>query len=246
MEIYSAIEKREEDYWRQQKAAAAQQHYKARIKLCGLSRELDIATANELAVDYIGFVFAPRSKRYVSHEQAATLKKLLAPSMQAVGVFVDAEPEEIVSLWRHGIIDVVQLHGHEDEDYIGHLRAQLASVACERFPDILATSMPPCPPIFKAFSVKSSADITAAEASSADYVLLDEGAGGTGKCCDWQLCATCKRPYFLAGGLNPDNVTAALSQLHPFAVDVSSGIESDGIKDLDKMRAFVTGVRSAS
>lgn len=195
-----------------------------KIKLCGLSRLYDIAAANMLLPEYIGFVFAPSSKRYVSAERAAELKSLLHPAVQAVGVFVNAEPETVATLLCRGTIDVAQLHGDEDEDYIRRLRA-------------LSTG-----PIIKAFKIRSDEDICLAEKSSADYVLLDSGAG-MGKAFDWKLLQSIKRPYFLAGGLDMDNVAAAVGALHPYAVDVSSGIETDGFKDKIKMAEFVSAVR---
>lgn len=246
MSVYQEIERKERSYLQARAQEQAAHGYHAKIKLCGLTRECDIAQANELLVDYIGLVFAPRSKRYVSAEQAAALKAKLRPEIQAVGVFVDADPAEIVKLYAAGTIDVVQLHGHEDEIYLGHLRQALANAVCERQKLMASSKFPTCPKIFKAFSVKTEADVALAQASSADFVLLDAGAGGTGKSFDWELASRCTRPYFLAGGLDPQNVVSAISALHPYGVDVSSGIESEGLKDLDKMRAFVTGVRSAS
>lgn len=246
MGVFQEIERRERAYRQARLDELSAQTYKAKIKLCGLSRVCEIELANELSVDYIGFVFAPQSKRYVTPEVAASLKAKLNSNIQAVGVFVDAEPELIESLYRDGVIDVVQLHGHEDELYIGHLRQALASADCERQARSATPKFPSCPTIFKAFSVKTKEDVSLAQASSADFVLLDAGAGGTGKSFDWELASQCTRPYFLAGGLEPHNVASAIAALHPYGVDVSSGIESEGLKDLDKMRAFVTGVRSAS
>lgn len=195
-----------------------------RIKLCGLSRPCDIETANALTVDYIGFVFAPKSRRYVPPQQAAELRKLLAPGIQAVGVFVKESPETVAGLLNSGVIDLAQLHGGENEDYIKQLRALTDK------------------PILQAFRIGSAEDVAQAERSTADHILLDSGAG-TGTVFDWGLLRNMKRPYFLAGGLGPDNIASAVKALHPYAVDVSSGIESDGHKDRDKMAAFVAAVR---
>lgn len=195
-----------------------------KIKLCGLSRVADIQIANELSPDYIGFVFWERSKRNVSPDTASKLRKALSPEILAVGVFVDEEPDKIVSLLSSGIIDVAQLHGTEDEEYILALRKLTDK------------------PIIKAFRIESEYDIIKAEESSADYVLLDSGKG-TGKVFDWKLLQNIRRPYFLAGGLSPDNAEEAIEALHPYALDVSSGIETDGYKDEKKMRAFVHAVR---
>lgn len=195
-----------------------------RIKLCGLSRPCDIEAVNKLNPEYIGFVFAPKSKRYVAPEQAEELKRLLAPHIKAVGVFVNETPETVSQLLNKGVIDIAQLHGNEDEDYIHQLRL---------FTD---------KPIVKAFRIQTSEDILYAQQSTADYILLDSGAG-TGTLFDWKLIQNIKRPYFLAGGLSPDNVEDAINTLHPYAVDVGSGIETDGLKDTYKMAEFVAAVR---
>lgn len=197
-----------------------------RIKLCGLTRSCDIAAANELMPDYIGFVFAPKSRRYVSPEQAKALKEQLSPGIKAVGVFAGEAPEVIAALLHQGIIDIAQLHGSETERDILNLRA-------------LTTA-----PILQAFRIDSEQDVIRAEQSSADYLLLDSGSGGTGTAFDWKLIQDIRRPYFLAGGLNPENVGQAVEMLHPYAVDVSSGIETDGYKDITKMKAFVRAVRT--
>ncbi|MBQ9239591.1 MAG: phosphoribosylanthranilate isomerase [Treponema sp.] len=195
-----------------------------KIKLCGLFQKCDIEAANELKPEYIGFVFAKKSTRYVSPEKAVRLKQLLALDIKAVGVFVNEAPQTIATLFRDGIIDIAQLHGGESENYIEQLR-QLTEK-----------------PILKAFRIKTASDMQHVEKCSADYILLDSGAG-TGTAFDWKLIRNINRPYFLAGGLSPDNVADAVARLHPFAVDVSSGIETDGVKDKTKMAAFVAAVR---
>lgn len=195
-----------------------------KIKLCGLSRSCDIEAANQLKPDYIGFVFAPKSKRYVTYRKAAELKSRLSPEIKAVGVFVNECPQETAKLLKNGIIDMVQLHGGEAEDDIVRLR---------RLTDR---------PIIKAFRIETAYDIKAANQSTADYILLDSGAG-TGTVFDWSLANSIGRPYFLAGGLDADNVADAVKALRPFAVDVSSGIETDGLKDKAKMAAFIAAVR---
>ena len=195
-----------------------------KIKLCGLSRPCDIETANALRPEYIGFVFAPASRRYVSPEEAAALKQALIPGIRAVGVFVNEQFETAARLLAEGIIDIAQLHGSEDEKYISRLRAVSGK------------------PVIRAFRVKGEADLRAAEASAADMILLDAGAGD-GKTFDWSLLSSVSRPYFLAGGLTPENAAEAVKRFHPFAVDVSSGIETDGFKDSEKMRAVLRAVR---
>lgn len=195
-----------------------------KIKLCGLSRLCDIETANELKPDYIGFVLTPKSKRYVTPEKARELKQILLPQIQAVGVFVNEKPEMAAKLLQDGVVDIAQLHGTEDEEYIAQLR---------RLTD---------KPIIKAFRVETAGDIETALQSTAEYILLDSGAG-TGKVFDWNRIRNITRPYFLAGGLDDGNVAEAVSLLHPYAVDVSSGIETGGQKDKSKMAAFAAAVR---
>ena len=199
-----------------------------KIKLCGLSRPCDIEAANELEPDYIGFIFASKSRRYVSPEKAAVLKKLLRHGIKAVGVFVNEEPEVIAKLLSDGVIDVAQLHGNENEDYIERLRALTDK------------------PIIKAFRIDSEQDAADAQNSSADFVLLDSGNGGTGTAFDWSLIKNIKRPFFLAGGLDCGNVGSAVEVIKPYAVDVSSGIETEGIKDRAKMAKFVSAARGTS
>ncbi len=195
-----------------------------KIKLCGLSRIQDIETANTLKPDYIGFVFAAKSKRRVTQLQAAELKSKLNPETKAVGVFLDDDLDMVAGMMNLGIVDVVQLHGSEDEEYIKKLR-----VITDK-------------PIIKAFVINTAEDVKRAEQSTADYILLD-GGKGSGKVFDWSLLKEIKRPYFLAGGLNTENAAQAVASLKPFAVDVSTGIETDGFKDAEKMTAFVAAVR---
>ncbi len=195
-----------------------------KIKLCGLTRHCDIECVNELLPEYIGFVFAPKSKRYISPEKAEILRNMLDSRIIPVGIFVDENIDVIADLVKRKIIDIVQLHGNESEQYIKYLRRK---VDC---------------PIIKAFQIESNADIASANHSSADYVLLDSG-GGTGTTFDHSLIQGVTRPYFLAGGLAPENVETEIKQLAPFAVDASSSLETDGFKDKMKMTAFVKAVR---
>jgi phosphoribosylanthranilate isomerase len=198
-----------------------------KIKLCGLSRPCDIEWANELLPEYIGFVFWEKSKRKVSLETASELKKNLSEKIKAVGVFVDEDAETVASLLNDDIIDIAQLHGNEDEEYIKKLRSLTDKE------------------IIKAFKIKEPEDVTKAVSSSADHILLDAGMG-EGKTFDHSLLKEIKRDYFLAGGLDHINITEAVNEYHPFAVDVSSGIETDGVKDREKMTAFVSAVRRKS
>ncbi len=195
-----------------------------RIKLCGLFRPCEIEAANELKPEYIGFVFAPKSKRYVTPEKARELKQMLDSGIKAVGVFVNEQPEAVASLLNSGIIDLAQLHGDEDRHYIERLKTLTPK------------------PLIQAFRIKTEEDIADAEGSAAEYILLDSGAG-TGETFDWKLAQTIQRQYFLAGGLEPGNVGKAVRTLSPFAVDVSSGIEVNGYKNRTKMAAFAATVR---
>lgn len=195
-----------------------------KIKFCGLTRECDIKAANELKPDYIGFVFWSRSKRNVTREKAAELKKLLDPSIKAVGVFVDEDTDVVKSYLQDGIIDIAQLHGHEDDEYIRKIKSSTGK------------------PVIKAFKIKSEDDLREAKESPADYVLLDAGMGD-GVTFDWSVVKNAGREYFLAGGLHPGNVADAVKLLHPYAVDVSSGIETEGMKDKVKMASFADAVR---
>lgn len=196
-----------------------------KIKLCGLTRPCDIEAVNELQPDYIGFVFAKKSRRYVSPEKAKELKAMLAPGIQAVGVFVNEEPEQIAALLEAGTIDVAQLHGQESETEIRRLRELTDH------------------PLIQAFRIDTEQDVERANASAADYVLLDSGAGGTGTVFDWDLLQAIRRPYFLAGGLDTENLGTVKAKLNPYGVDVSSGIETGGYKDKEKMTAFVAAAR---
>lgn len=190
-----------------------------RIKICGLFRPCDIDFVNAAGPDYIGFVFA-KSPRRVTKEQAVSLKKKLLPSIQTVGVFVNEDPQKAAAFVKEGIIDWIQLHGQEDEAYIRQLK-----------------ELTDCP-LIKAFSVASVTDVDRACESSADYILLDHGAGGTGERFDWRLAGKIERPWFLAGGLNPDNIKEAVFS-NALCLDVSSGVETRGCKDQRKIEACV-------
>lgn len=195
-----------------------------KIKFCGLSRRCDIEAANELKPEYIGFVFVKTSKRYVSFEKAEKLKSILDSKIKAVGVFANEDLRRIEEICDKKVIDIVQLHGSEEEKELESLRSRIVQ------------------PIIKAFCIKKEEDIRKAERSPADYILLDSGAG-TGRTFEWDWIKQMERPYFLAGGIGIDNVEKAVEQLHPYAIDVSSGIETDGQKDKRKMAALVAAAR---
>lgn len=205
-----------------------------KIKICGLRTPADVAAVNAALPEYAGFIFVPMRRRYVAPAQAAILCQQLDPRIRPVGVFVDARVEEIVEALEHCPFDMVQLHGTEDNDYIAMLRAAYR----DRF---AVESRELC--IVKTFRVEDANDIRRAEASAADEILLDHGAGGTGERFDWTLLQHCRRRFFLAGGLTPDNVEEAITRTQPYAVDASSSLESDGRKDPEKIRRFVAAVR---
>ncbi len=196
----------------------------AKIKICGLTREQDIDTVNIAMPDYIGFVFA-RSRRQIDEKKAGMLKACLNPLIKAVGVFVNEEIENIVKLCNSRTIDIIQLHGDENEDYIRRLR------------DCIANK------IIKAIRVKDRKDIEKAIVFSCDYLLLDtyvEGIyGGIGKPFDWSVISDVNKPYFLAGGINSENIVQAIEQLGPYCIDVSSGVETNGYKDHGKIMDIV-------
>lgn len=196
------------------------------IKVCGLRRPQDAEVLNELRPDMAGLVFYPPSRRFVTRREAESIGSLLDPSIVRVGVFVDEDPRVVADLVESGIIDAIQLHGSEDEAYIRGLRGMTDA------------------PVIKAFVVSSDTGISAAVSSSADMVLLDADKG-SGRTFDWSILEEMDREYILSGGLDPSNVGKAVSSLHPMGVDVSSGVETGGFKDRDKMRAFVESVRRA-
>lgn len=199
----------------------------SKIKICGLSRREDIDAVNEALPDYIGFVFA-ESPRQISFVQAATLKQRLTCRIKSVGVFVNAALEIVTTLSLDGIIDMVQLHGNEDEDYIKRLR-QTVNV-----------------PIIKAVRVQSAKQIAMAQSLECDYLLLDTWQkgkqGGSGSVFDWSLIPALHKPFFLAGGLNAANIREAASFM-PYCLDVSSGVETQGKKDRQKMIDLVSMIR---
>ena len=202
-----------------------------KLKICGLTRVADIAIANRVLPDYIGFVFA-ESRRKLSAAKAAGLAARLDPHIQKVGVFVNEEPAKIIDLCLEGIIDLVQLHGDEDEIYLKRLKAQIAN------------------PVIKAMRVRTAAQIAAAAKLSCDFLLLDTYSlrqyGGSGKIFDWGLIPPVSKPFFLAGGLNESNLLAALAATRAYAVDLSSGVETGGLKDEAKIAQVAAIVRSVN
>lgn len=194
------------------------------IKLCGMFREQDIDAVNEALPDLCGFIVDyPSSHRHVGRDKLLQLVGRLDPRVPAVGVFVD-EPLGLVSELADTVLDMVQLHGNEENPYIARLR-ELVDI-----------------PICQAIRVRTPDDVRRANESKADIVLLDSGAG-SGRAFDWSLIQGVERPFILAGGLDPQNVGEAIDRFHPWGVDMSSGIETDRLKDPRKIRAAVAAVR---
>ncbi|MDO4475759.1 MAG: phosphoribosylanthranilate isomerase [Lachnospiraceae bacterium] len=240
------------------------------IKMCGLRRSEDVLAVNRCRPDLAGFILSPGFGRSITREQMQVLKPLLHPTIRAVGVFVDEPLEHVAALLREGLIDIAQLHGQEDDAYIARLRSEIEgkTTDCrkedfgelgkrqeeggfEASAEVSAGAVTGVDPenhslkrarIIKAFKIREKADLERAERSGADLVLLDSGTG-TGKTFDWSLVEGFERPFLLAGGLDPENVAEAIRQVKPFGVDVSSGIETDRVKDPEKMESFVRQVR---
>lgn len=186
----------------------------------------DVITAGQLGADYVGFILTDGFRRSIGLGTFCELKSYLAdygPQVRKVGVFVN-EPIENICEYYADMLDLIQLHGSEDERYITDLRAKTGK------------------PIIKAFKIASELDVQLAQQSNADYILLDSGTG-TGKAFDHSLIKSIQRAFFLAGGLTAENVGKAIENLRPFAVDASSSLETNGIKDKSKMAAFVAAVR---
>ena len=194
------------------------------LKICGLSRLEDIIAVNRHGADYAGFVFFQKSKRYVDPYKANELIELLRADIKPVGVFMDEPLDNVVRIARITGVELVQLHGHESEEYVEYVKRTLDR------------------PVIKAYKVSEEGALEKAANSAADYVMIDSGAG-SGKKFDWSILKDFKRDYFLAGGLDPESVGEAISMLEPFAVDVSSGVETDGIKDEKKIAEFIKAVR---
>ena len=195
------------------------------IKICGLSRMCDVDYANEARPEYIGFIINfPRSHRNVDPARAAELRAKLDPGIRAVGVFVDRPLDEVSGAADQIGLDVIQLHGHENDKYIEEIK-ELTGLQ-----------------VWKAFRIRGEEDLMAAESSCADEVLLDNGYG-TGAAFDWTAAKDFARPFILAGGLTPENIPEAVKLLKPVLVDISSGVETDRQKDRSKMIAAVDAVR---
>ena len=196
----------------------------SKIKFCGIKPDSDLDYINQLAPDYIGMVFVHKSKRVVTFEEAQKISQTLRPEITKVGVFVDAPESFIAKLVNHQIIQVIQLHGSENEATIRHYQQSLKI------------------PVIKAFGIQTPDDVKKAIQSPADYLLFDYKVAGSGKTFDWRYIQEVKRDYFLAGGINRENLKDALS-LNPYAIDLSSAIETNGRKDNQKMATIMNIMR---
>lgn len=190
----------------------------AKVKICGLRRNEDIEIVNEYLPDYVGFIIDyPKSFRSVSVMQVKEMVRELDASIQAVGVFVDEDIENVVRCIKETRIDLVQLHGHESDAYIKTIQQYV--------------------PVIKAFVIHDDRDIQEALDSPADYILLDQGKGG-GKAFDWSLIPRIERPFFLAGGITLNNIEK-IKSIKPYAIDVSSSVETERVKDKEKVKLMV-------
>lgn len=191
----------------------------AKLKICGLKREEDIKIINLIKPDYAGFIINfPKSHRNLNCERVAEFTSALDNDIKSVGVIVNQPVELPIKLLQNGTVDLIQLHGNENEDYIKTIKETTGK------------------PVIKAFTISSVSDVLLADKSPADFILLDKGQG-SGEVFDWSLLKDVKRDYFLAGGLNPNNLREALELLNPFGVDLSSGVETDKLKDSEKILA---------
>lgn len=191
----------------------------AKIKICGMRRDEDIDFANSLHPDYIGFVLTEGYRRSITPETAARLKKRLGGGIKAVGVFVNDGADKINLLFERNVIDIAQLHGDESPEYCKMIKA----------------------PIIKYFNC-SHGEPHDLDKYDVDYFLFDSGTG-TGRAFDWSNIPKTDKPFFLAGGISESNVKQAIDTAKPFAVDVSSSVETNGYKDYKKMKRFMEMAR---
>lgn len=198
----------------------------AKIKICGLFRECDIDYVNEAKPDFAGFIIDfPRSHRSIDRATLAALRKRLSRDIKAVGVFVNADVRTVAGLLNEDIIDYAQLHGGESAVYINELKKLT------------------CKPVIKSFVMgERGADADTINGSPADLVMLD-GGRGEGKPFERSLIKSVKRDFFLAGGLTPQNIGEVIRTYSPYAVDISSGVETDKFKDSEKIRRAVAAAR---
>ncbi|MBC2396801.1 phosphoribosylanthranilate isomerase [Clostridium tetanomorphum] len=199
------------------------------IKICGIKRKEDIQYVNILKPDFIGFVFA-KSKRQVDMIEAKKLIALLNENIKIVGVFVNKSIHELMQMVNYLELDVIQLHGDEDKAYIKEIRNLLKKKHVQ---------------IWKSICISDKRDIKKIHVCTADKVLLDHGKGGTGVSFSWEIIRNknMTKPIILAGGLNSENIKKAIEIVKPYAVDVSSGVEINGVKNFNKINEFIKACR---
>lgn len=219
-----------------------------KIKICGLRRPEDVSYANEVKPDYVGFILTPGFRRSIAKETAKELKKALDPGIRAVGVFVNEPAERVAEFLEEEIIDLAQLHGQESEEDIVYLKAVTGKpvIKVVRAGELTVAEAPDpeTERTLRRYAVEAWLD------SAADYLLFDSGTG-TGKTFDWSVLAevlaehggSLPKEFFLAGGISSENIGEAYEALHPYAVDLSSSVETDGAKDLEKMSLAVSAAR---
>jgi phosphoribosylanthranilate isomerase len=195
------------------------------VKICGITRDIDIHYVNEAGPDMVGFILCQGFRRTVDPEDAKRMRESLRGPIGSVGVFMDQPVEEVVGIADHIGLDMIQLHGSESDDYIRILKGRTDKT------------------VIKAFRIEGREDVTAARDSAADLVLLDGGTGD-GRTFDWSIIEGFGRDYILAGGLTPQNVGEAVRTLRPYAVDTSSGVETEQFKDENKIGAFIKAARA--
>jgi len=199
----------------------------SKIKICGLKRKEDVEYVNLAKPDYAGFVFAG-IKRKIDFQTAANFRSLLNKNINSVGVFVNEPIENIISLCKDKTIDIIQLHGDENEQYIDALRQKVDNK------------------IIKSVKIQFTINnLQLTINSKVNFLLFDSGMG-SGETFDWGLIKGYDKPFFLAGGLNKDNIAKALKTLKPYCVDLSSGVETNGLKDFEKIMEIMRIVRGTN
>ncbi|MDO5560294.1 MAG: phosphoribosylanthranilate isomerase [Oscillospiraceae bacterium] len=197
-----------------------------KLKLCGIRSSEDIEYMNEFRPDYIGYVFAP-SPRRITPKHARKLNKKLAIGIRSAGVFVNEPVDELIDAVKISGVDVIQLHGDETREYISELRKLTDKK------------------IWKAVRVRDSSDIVRADMFGADALVLDSYSrsryGGTGKTSDWDVISNIRisTPFFMAGGIDTSNLSNCVSEIDPYGIDISGGIETDGHKDHEKIKQIM-------
>ena len=198
-----------------------------KVKICGICHEVEIGIMNELVPDFVGFVFVSKSRHFIAPEHAGLLRSKLRPGIRSVGVFANHSLKSVAMCVEVAGLDMVQLHGDETAEYVAALREY---IRC---------------PIMKVYKVAKPMDAEKALYSTADYVMLDGGNAGDGKTFDWSLLGNVRRKYFLSGGLTPENLNRAMIVTpQPYALNVSSGVEANKMKDYRKVMKFILGVKN--